>query len=108
MTKDKYLEMCEAMGTEPIEDQIPPSFEDFPDLVQVAFKIYYMLRDIWDPMGGNYLGKDTTVLFEFFRLYELEHNEQLLLLSFIQQMDSIRQELISEKLKQKEASGRKA
>lgn len=96
--------MCEALGSDPIEDEIPVELNDFPPLVQTAFSIYYMLRDIWDPMGGNYMGKDTSVLFEFFRLFELEHQERLLVLSLIQQMDSIRSKIIAEKQKAKEAS----
>lgn len=96
------------MGSEPVEDEIPIALSDFPELVQTAVNIYYMLRDCWDPMGGNYLGKDTSVLFEFFRLFELDKEEQLFTVAIIQQMDNVRSKLISEKLKQeREASSRK-
>jgi hypothetical protein len=108
MTKDQYFEMCEAMGTEPVEAEIPPEMEDFPELVQSAFKVYYMLRDIWDPMGGAYLGKDTTVLFDFFRLYDFSKEEQLLVISLIQQMDHVRSKMFAEQRKQREASSKKA
>ncbi len=87
---------------------MPVELEDFPELVQTAFSIYYMLQDCWDSMGGNYLGKDTGTLFEYFRLFDLNNSEQLLVLSLIQKMDSVRSKLISEKLKQtREASSRK-
>lgn len=108
MTKDRYFEMCEALGSEPIEDEIPVDLEDFPEEVQQAFQIYYLLKDIWDTMGGNYLGKDTSTLFNFFDLYEIEKPNRLLIVSLIQQMDYARSKLISTKQKAKEPSSKKA
>ena len=57
MTKESYFEMCEMMGSEPVESEIPVEFDDFPLEVQQAFNAYRMLRDEWDTMNGNYLGK---------------------------------------------------
>ena len=109
MTAEEYFEMCEALGTEPLESEIPISFTDFPEEIQQCFTIYYMLQDVWDPMGGNYLGKNMSVVFEFFRLYQLDHAEQLFALGVIQQIDYCRSKLVSEKQKaRQEASSRKA
>lgn len=108
MTKDRYFEMCEALGSEPVESEIPVDMEDFPDEVQQAFQIYYLLKDIWDTMGGNYLGKDTSTLFDFFDLYEIEKPNRLLIVSLIQHMDAARSKLISQKQKAKEPSSKKA
>ena len=58
MTRDTYFEMCEALGTEPVEEEIPVEFEDFCLDVQEALSIYQKLRDEWDYMGGNYIGKN--------------------------------------------------
>ena len=33
MTKPRYLEMMEQLGNEPIESEIPPDAEDFPEIV---------------------------------------------------------------------------
>ena len=30
MTKEQYFEMCEALGNEPAESEIPIEFDDFP------------------------------------------------------------------------------
>jgi hypothetical protein len=57
MTKDQYFEMCEMLGSEPSDSEIPVEFEDFPFEVQQAFNAYRMLRDEWDTMNGTYLGK---------------------------------------------------
>ena len=103
MTTDRYYEMCEALGTEPVESEIPISFGDLPETVQDYVHIYYLLRDIWDPMGGNYLGKDMGNIFDFFRLYKIECEDQLFAISVIQQLDSYRTKLIQEKQKQQQA-----
>lgn len=107
MTSELYYEMCEMMGTEPVESEVPVGFHDLPELVQDYVHIYYLLRDIWDPMGGNYLGKDMSTVFEFFRLYNVEPDEQLFALGVIQQLDSCRSQLIQEKQKQQEALSKK-
>lgn len=96
------------MGSEPIESEIPLVLSDFPETVQLTFVIYAVLQDIWDSMGGNYLGKDLGNIFKLFELYEVEPNEQLLVLSLIQQMDAVRSHLVGERLKQeREASSNK-
>ena len=38
MTRERYLEMCEQIGNEPIQEEIPPDIEDFPSLGSVLFK----------------------------------------------------------------------
>lgn len=108
MTKERYFEMCEALGSEPLESEIPIEIDDFPEEVQQAFQIYYLLKDIWDTMGGNYLGKDTTTLFNFFDLYDIDKPNRLIIVSLIQQMDYARSRLISQKQKAKEPSSKKA
>jgi hypothetical protein len=108
MTKDAYYEMCEAMGIEPVEEQAPIEYQDFPPEVQQCFKFYYMLRDVWDPMGGSYLGKDMSTIFEVFRLYGLEQYEQIFAIEIIQAIDYERGSLIKAKQKIKEASSKKA
>lgn len=102
MTKDAYFEMCEMLEQEPIEEEIPVEIQDFPDLVQQCFVIYQVLADNWDSMGGGYLGKDYSIVFNLFNIYNITESEEILLcLDFLQHMDSIRQKLIAEKIKAK-------
>ena len=108
MTKDAYYEMCEALGTEPVDDQIPIEIDDFPQEVQQCFKYYYMLRDMWEPMGGTYLGKDMSILFDIFKLYDLEPADQIFSIGIIQAIDYERSKLFRNKQKIKEASSQKA
>ena len=102
MTKDTYFEMCTQLGQEPIESEIPLEVSDFPELIQQAFSIYGILKDCWDPMGGSYLGKDYSIVFELFRLYQISgYEEELLALDFLQHIDGVRSKIIAAKLKQK-------
>ena len=36
MTRERYFKMCEQLGQEPKEDEIPPDWEDFPELQMLA------------------------------------------------------------------------
>ena len=102
MTKDTYFEMCMQLGQEPVESEIPLEVSDFPELIQQAFSIYCILKDCWDPMGGSYLGKDYSIVFELFRLYQISGcEEELLVLDFLQHIDGVRGKIISAKQKQK-------
>lgn len=88
------------LGSEPDEDEAPPELDDFPSIIQQVFTVYGMLSDIWDPMGGNYLGKDYGILFNLFNLYSItEREEQLLAAEFIKYIDSVRSNIIYEKQK---------
>ena len=61
MTRDKYLDMMEQLGKEPVESEIPPDFDDLPELVVQAVSTFNMLVDRAYPEIG-YLGKDYTNL----------------------------------------------
>ena len=71
MTKEAYFEMCEELGTEPVDDEIPVDFEDFFIDVQEALGIYQKLRDEWDTMNGNYLGKNYAGLIDLLELLDV-------------------------------------
>jgi len=74
MTKDRYLEMCEQMGNEPIEDDIPPSWEDFPTVAIDAVNTFNQLGDRAYPDIG-YIGKDYTNLNYFIEVYCIDDTE---------------------------------
>jgi hypothetical protein len=102
MSKDAYFEMCEMLEQEPLEHEIPVEVSDFPDLVQQCFVVYGILSDCWDSMGGGYMGKDYSIVFNLFQVYNIVDNEEILLcLDFLQHMDGVRQKLIAEKIKAK-------
>jgi len=79
MTRERYLEMCEQMGNEPIEEEIPPDMSDFPTIVSEAVSTFNMLGDRIYPEIG-YVGKDYTNLNHYLELYGVEDKEYFLYL----------------------------
>jgi hypothetical protein len=68
MTRERYFTMCEQLGQEPKEDEIPPDWEDFPPIVVQAMNTFAVLGDkIVADIG--YLGKDYSLL-----PYLMEHH----------------------------------
>lgn len=102
MSKDAYFEMCEMLKQEPIDEEVPLELADFPELVQQCFIVYGILPDQWDSMGGGFMGKDYSIVFSLFQVYDIvDPAEVLLCLDFLQHMDGVRQKLIAEKIKSK-------
>jgi hypothetical protein len=97
MTKDMYFEMCETLGNEPVESEIPVEYEDFPLEVQQAFSVYRMLRDEWDTMSGSYLGKSLIGIKDILEATEVEPDEHKLIIMLVRMIDSVRAEEINRK-----------
>lgn len=95
MTKEMYFEMCEALGNEPVEEEIPIEIDDFPDEVQEAISIYYKMRDEWDTMNGVYLGKNYAGFSDILDILEIDHIDRKFLLELISIMDSIRSKVLA-------------
>ena len=74
MTRDRYLTMCEQLGTEPNEEDMPPGIEDLPEVIQKALHIYNSLGDRLVPDVG-FLGKDYTNLRLYMEVHEIEDKE---------------------------------
>lgn len=71
MTKDAYYEMCEALNSEPKEEEVPVEYEDLATEVQEALFVYSKLKDEWDGMNGVYLGKSYNGLVDIFRILNI-------------------------------------
>jgi hypothetical protein len=90
MTKQAYFEMCEALGNEPVESEIPVELEDFPAEVQEILEIYRILKDDWDTMNGNYLGKHLTGILDIFDIFEVHKADRKLYIQILNMIDAIR------------------
>lgn len=97
MTKEQYYEMCEAIGAEPSEEEVPIDFSDFPEDVHLAFNLYSKIPDRWDPMSGTYLGKDLGCL--EFLMTTIGTEDKRTALEFIFMIDSVRQQFLLERQK---------
>ena len=99
MTKEAYFEMCEALGNEPVEADIPVEFDDFPVEVQQALIAYRMLRDEWDSMSGIYLGKSLIGIQEVMEATEIDLEDRKFITMLVRTIDSIRIQEINDKQK---------
>jgi hypothetical protein len=78
---------------------MPIEYSDLPFLAQTSLSIYNDLRDDWDYMNGNYIGKSLLNLFQVFRLYDIPKVEYILVYKLIMLVDSQRRALIQGKSK---------
>ena len=77
MTRDKYLDMMEQLGKEPVESEIPPDFDDLPEIVVQAVSTFNMLGDrAYREIG--FVGKDYTNLSYYIDIYDVEDKEYFL------------------------------
>lgn len=102
MTKDTYFEMCEMLGEEPVEENIPVEFEDFPLEMQQAFSAYRMLRDEWDSMNGTYLGKSLIGITEVLDATEIDAEDRKFIISLVRTIDKVRSDEINSKKQTRE------
>ena len=96
MTKAEYFEMCEVMGSEPKDSEIPIEFDDLIQEVQQALQIYSNLQDCWDYMGGNYIGKNFNYIETVFKFYNIEPEQHKEYYELLMTVDRIRAKSIQD------------
>ena len=96
MTKNRYLEMMEQLGNDPIESEIPPDTGDFPEIVLEAIETFNSMGDRVYPEIG-YIGKDYINLPYYVRNYKIDDEE--LFLEILLRLDAEAIKLSQEKLK---------
>ena len=85
MTRERYLEMCEQMGNEPLDEEIPPNYEDMPEIIIVALTTFSLLGDRVYPDIG-YIGKDYTNLDHYIDIFGIDDKEYFM--SILSWLDS--------------------
>ena len=95
MTKEQYFEMCEMLGSEPIDEEIPVDFIDLPVEAQEAYHVYNLISDNWDSMSGTYLGKNLAGIKDIMDILGVE--DKILCLRIISIIDTYRRELLNAK-----------
>jgi hypothetical protein len=78
VTKDQYFLMCELMGTDPNPDEIPLEYNDLDYECQLALKVFNLLPDNIEGMGGTWLGKNFSGLGTFIDIYEIDDKQQFM------------------------------
>ena len=96
MTRNKYLDMCEQLNKEPSDIEIPPDWEDFPEIVRDGINTFNQLGDRVFPEIG-YVGKDYTNVQYYIEVYDIEDVE--FFLEILSWLDSRAIKKSSEELK---------
>ena len=96
MTKDRYLEMMEQLGREPIENEVPPDYEDFPHIVIEAIDTFNSLGDRVQADIG-YIGKDYTNLPFYMKIHKVEDED--LFLNILLRLDAQAIEISNKRMK---------
>ena len=68
---EQYFLICEQMGVEPKEEDIPKDPSTFSLEAQQALVLLNSLPDNWDGMNGVWLGKDYSGLQDIIDIYEI-------------------------------------
>jgi len=71
MSQDQYIDMCEQMGWEINENDIPKDPSAFAPEVQQALMLLNILPDKWEGTSGTWLGKDYAGLEAIMNIYEI-------------------------------------
>jgi hypothetical protein len=71
MSREVYLDMCEQLGSEPIDEEIPIELMDLPEEAQEAWTIYCYLPDRYDSFSGHYFGKAIENISNLFELFDI-------------------------------------
>lgn len=88
MDAQHYYEICEALGSEPDDTEVPPNIEDLTYEAQMAIYLYQYLQDIWvSGMGVFFVGKNLQNLTELFDIFGVQKGSRIYILQFILIMD---------------------
>lgn len=86
----------EQLGKEPIEKEVPPDWEDFPQIVIEAIETFNSLGDRVQADIG-YLGKDYTNLPFYMKIHKVEDED--LFLNILLRLDAQAIEISSKRMK---------
>jgi hypothetical protein len=106
MTKEAYFEMCEALGNEPIPEEIPLDASDMSYETMSAVQCYKLLPDNYTGMG-DYLGKNLSNLSNIYDLLNIPNHEKEYILESILYMDNLVIKDIARKRKAEMAATKK-
>jgi hypothetical protein len=94
--------MCEAIGSEPLEEEIPPDFEELLYESQMAIVLYNYFPDSWSGgMSSFYVGKIFTNIEYIFNLFNIPEGSRIYILNFMLLIDQENARTMNEKLRQK-------
>lgn len=104
MTQDQYIDMCEQMGWEINEEEIPKDPSVFSVQVQQALMLLNILPDKWEGMSGTWMGKDYAGLEAIMNIYEIDDRREVF--DLVQVGENEMGKYYSQKQKERESLGK--
>jgi len=101
MNAEQYIDMCEQMGWEVDESQLPKDPSDLPLEAQQALILLNSLPDNWEGMNGTWLGKDYSGLGTIMDIYEISDRKTVF--ELLKVAESEMSKYYSDKAKQRES-----
>jgi|TARA_R110001592_G_scaffold54396_4_gene166450 hypothetical protein len=77
MNIDQYLLMCEQMGWEPKEEDIPIEVDSLSYEAQCALILFQALPDNWEGMSGSWMGKDYSGLMAIMDIHQMDSKKEI-------------------------------
>ena len=77
MDAEQYLNMCEQMGWEPMEEELPKDPAYLSYNIQCALVLYNALPDKWEGMSGSWMGKDYSGLMDIMNIYRIDNKREV-------------------------------
>ena len=93
--------MCEMMGSEPLEEEMPLERQDLALETQLVLNMYDKMPAKWEGMSGTYLGKDLLLLPALCKEFKINKYTRRYAWNIIPIIDSYVAEDIAEKMKRK-------
>jgi len=106
MTREQYLDMCQEIGSEPIEDEIPVEVDDLTVQSQQVIEIFNYLPDEWGSMGG-YQGKKLDNFPIIFELFEVPKTNWILYLDLLGVLIEEQVKIVNKKIEAESKRGAK-
>jgi len=69
--------MCEQMGWEPKEEDIPMEVDSLSYNAQCALVLFQALPDNWEGMSGSWLGKNYSGLMDIMNIYQMDNKKEV-------------------------------
>ena len=77
MSTEQYLLMCDQMGWEPKEEDMPLEVDSLSYEAQCALILFNALPDNWEGMSGSWMGKDYSGLMDIMDIYDMDNRKDV-------------------------------
>ena len=77
MSTEQYLLMCDQMGWEPREEDIPLEVDSLSYEAQCALILFNALPDNCEGMSGSWMGKDYSGLMDIMDIYDMDNRKDV-------------------------------